>query len=333
MNGMSSAAPDKPARHGVVVLGSLNVDLVVTVSQIPRPGETVLGGAVSRLPGGKGANQAVSAARLGGDVRLIGRIGSDDFGDAIRLRLGSAGVDHHHVRMLRDVASGIAFVSVDRDGENAIVVSPGANARLTPDELELDEAAVKDAQVAVAQLETPMGTVERFAELCEVHGADLILNAAPYHDLSAGLLRRCKYLILNRDEATSLSNIIVKERKDAFRALAEIARRGGQNIIITLGGDGSVALTEANYIELDAYRVPVVDTTGAGDAFVGAFAVALSRQDSFDDALKFAAAAGAVACAHVGAQQSETNRREIQVLLNQQPQVPRRGPALEPSPR
>jgi sugar/nucleoside kinase (ribokinase family) len=125
----------------------------------------------------------------------------------------------------------------------------------------------------------------------------------------------------------------VKERRDAFRALAEIARRGGQNIIITLGGDGSVALTEANYIELDAYRVPVVDTTGAGDAFVGAFAVALSRQDSFDDALKFAAAAGAVACAHVGAQQSETNRREIQVLLNQQPQVPRRGPVLEPSPR
>jgi ribokinase len=319
------AAATSPYRTGVVVLGSLNMDLSVTVPEIPRPGETVLGGPVTRQPGGKGANQAVAASRLGGDVHLIGRLGRDDLGDMIRSVLLDAGVDLTHVRTIDDVVSGLAFVTVDAHGENAIVVSSGANAELTPAEVELEARALQGARIAVAQLETPLDSVARFAELCEKHGVDLVLNAAPYRALPGDLLRRCSYLVLNRDEATSLTGIAVRQRTDAYEALAEAASQGAASVVITLGGDGCVGLAEGTYVELDAYQVPVVDTTGAGDAFVGAFAVALSGGSGFDDALRFAAAAGAVTCAHVGAQ-SLTTSDEAQQLLEQQPQVPRRTP-------
>jgi len=317
-----------PLRTGVVVLGSLNMDLSVTVPQIPRPGETVLGGPVTRLPGGKGANQAVAVSRLGGDVHLVGRLGDDGLGEMIRSGLEEAGVDLTHVRTLDGMASGLAFVTVDAHGENAIVVSSGANAELTPAEVESEVSALLRARIAVTQLETPIEAVERFAELCEAHGVDLVLNAAPYRPLTGELLRRCSHLVLNRDEATSLTGVEVQQRADAYKALAEAARRGATDVVITLGGEGCVALSEGSYLELDAYAVPVVDTTGAGDAFVGAFAVALSRGGDFDDALRFAAAAGAVTCAHQGAQSPATSH-EVQRLLERQPQVPRRTPATD----
>lgn len=313
-------------RAGVVVLGSLNMDLSVTVPEIPRPGETMLGGPVSRQPGGKGANQAVAASRLGGEVHLIGRLGDDGMADTIRSVLLDAGVDLTRVRTMPDVGTGLAFVSVDAHGENAIVVSSGANAALTCAEVELDADALQRARIAVTQLETPLDAVARFAELCEDNGVALVLNAAPYRSFPSDLLRRCTYLVLNRDEATSLTGIAVRGRREAFEALAAAARQGASSVVITLGGDGCVALSNGSYFELDAYKVPVVDTTGAGDAFVGAFAVALSHGSGFDDALMFAAAAGAATCTHVGAQ-SLTTRSETRRLLNQQPQVPRRTPA------
>lgn len=312
-------------RAGVVVLGSLNMDLSVTVARIPRPGETVLGGPVTRLPGGKGANQAVAASRLGGDVRLIGRLGRDDLADTIRSVMTDAGVDLTHVRTMDDVASGLAFITVDTHGENVIVVSSGANGALTPAEVESEAPALRWARIAVAQLETPIDAVIRFAELCEQHGVELVLNAAPYRALPGELLRRCSYLVLNRDEAASLTGIAVRKRSDAYDALAETVRLGARSVVITLGGDGCVALTGGSYVEVDPYEVPVVDTTGAGDAFVGALAVSLAGGSDFDDALRFAAAAGAATCAHVGAQSLAT-RREAQLLMERQPQAPRRTP-------
>lgn len=325
------SAPDQdpagtvPSRARVVVLGSLNMDLSVTVARIPRPGETVLGSSVTRLPGGKGANQAVAAARLGGDVALIGRLGRDDLADTIRAVLTDAGVDLTHVRTMDHVTSGVAFVSVDAHGENAIVVSSGANEQLTPAEVDLEAAALRRARIAVVQLETPLEAVSHFATLCERHGVELVLNAAPYRPLPEDLLRRVGYLVLNRDEATALTGIAVRDRVDARAALTAAARMGAGCVVITLGGDGCVALTADGYVEVDAYDVPVVDTTGAGDAFVGALAVSLALGSGFDDALLFAAAAGAVACAHVGAQ-SGTTSRDARLLVERQPRTPRRTP-------
>lgn len=314
--------------HAVVVLGSLNMDFSVSVARIPGPGETVLGGPVTRLPGGKGANQAIAAARLGGHVRLIGRLGQDAPADPIRSALAGAGVDLTHVRAMDDVDSGLAFVTVDANGENVIVVSSGANAALTPAEVDREEHALARARIAVTQLETPLDAVTRFAELCERHGVDLVLNAAPYRDLPDELLRRCAYLVLNRDEAAALSGLPVRTRADAAAALAVVARRGATGVVITLGGDGCVALTPDGVVQLDAYQVPVVDTTGAGDAFVGALAVSLAAGADIGEALSFAAAAGASACAHVGAQ-AGTTRREVRALLERQPRSPRRLPARD----
>ena len=320
-----NSAGTVPSHAGVVVLGSLNMDLSVTVPRIPRPGETVLGSSITRLPGGKGANQAVAAARLGGDVALIGRLGRDDLADTIRAVLTDAGVDLTHVRTMDHVTSGVAFVSVDADGENAIVVSSGANEQLTPAEVDREAVALRRARIAVAQLETPLEAVVHFAKLCERHGIELVLNAAPYRPLPGDLLRRVGYLVLNRDEATALTGIVVGGRGDARAALVEATRMGASCVVITLGGDGCVALTADGYVEVDAYDVPVVDTTGAGDAFVGALAVSLALGSGFDDALLFAAAAGAVACAHVGAQNGATSH-DARLLVERQPQTPRHTP-------
>lgn len=309
-----AGGPDRP-RAGVVVLGSLNMDLSVTVARIARPGETVLSGPVTRSPGGKGANQAFAAAQLGGDVRLIGRLGRDEPADTMRAVLEAAGVDLTHVRVLDHVDSGLAFVTVDADGENAIVVSSGANAALSPAEVERDESALDGARIAVAQLETPIEAVRRFAELCGRHGVQLILNAAPYRPLPPELLRRVDYLVLNRDEAAALTGLPVRSRAEAGRALAEAGSYGAGSVVITLGGDGCVARTPDGDLEFDACPVRVVDTTGAGDAFVGALAVSLARGAAVPDALAYAVAAGAAACARPGAQVPTTDQ-EVRDLLS-----------------
>ncbi|MGY1809827.1 ribokinase [Blastococcus sp. SYSU D00669] len=310
------------------MLGSLNMDLSVAVPQIPRPGETVLGGPVTSRPGGKGANQAAAVARLGGDVHLIGRLGRDGGADTIRSALLDAGVSLTHVRSKDNVGSGMAFVTVDSHGENAIVVSSGANSELTAAEVESEADVLKESRIAVAQLETPLDAVTRFAELCELYEVDLVLNAAPYRPLPPELIRLCTYLVLNRDEAAALTGISVRDPRDGLRALAEAARLGAASVVITLGGDGCIALTQDTFIELKAFEVPVVDTTGAGDAFVGAFAAALSQDSQVEEALLFAAATGAATCAQYGAQNPITSE-EARRLLRQQPQLPRRTPASD----
>lgn len=308
-------------RTGVLVMGSLNMDLSVTVSALPRPGETVLAESITRQPGGKGANQAVAAARLGGDVQMIGRLGDDDLARRIRAVLHEAGVDTRHVRTA-DAATGQAFVTVDARGENVIVVSSGANGQITPSAIDLDADVLRSARIAVTQLETPLDSVERFARHCTDFGVDLLLNAAPYREITPDLLGRCRYLVLNQDEASSLTGVDVADRGSAVQALVAARRLGADTVVITLGGDGCMAVHGPQLFELDAFDVPVVDTTGAGDAFVGAFAVALAEGLDFAEALRFAAAAGATACAHAGAQ-SLTSPDETRQLLREQGRIPR----------
>ena len=268
----------------MVVLGSLNMDLVLTATQIPRPGETVLAGSLTRMAGGKGANQAVAAARLDADVTLIGRLGDDHVAQEIRGHLAPTGVRLDHVREIGGVSSGLAVVTVDPQGENAIVVSPGANHHLTPDELARDESAIAGPVIAVAQLETPLDTVRRFAEVAVDNGAQLVLNTA-------------------------------------VAALEQLVARDARGAVVTLGSQGCLAQTDEGLFEIAAYEVPVVDTTGAGDAFVGAFAAALASQAAPEQALRVAAAAGAVTCRVAGAQQDGLSYGQVQELIREQPGV------------
>ncbi|WP_089156430.1 ribokinase [Micromonospora sp. NBS 11-29] len=308
-----------PDRATVVVLGSINMDIVVTTPHIPRPGETVLAGGARYLPGGKGANQAVAAAQLGGDVVFIGRTGDDDFGYRMRAGLHDAAVRVDHLRALSGEPSGVAFVAVDTQGENVIVVSPGANAQLTPTDLDAHEGVLAQAGIAVAQLETPLPTVARFAELCRAHQVPLILNAAPYQPLPDGLLACCTYLVLNREEAAALTGVPVTDRASSRAALDAVAGYGVPHVIVTLGGEGCVARTEGRYLEIEPFPVTVVDSTGAGDTFVGALGAALARGDDLPSALRFATAAGALACCRVGAQQLGFGRPDVENLLRRHP--------------
>lgn len=302
-------------RSGVVILGSINMDIVVATSHIPQPGETVLGDSARYLPGGKGANQAVVAGQLGGDVTLIGRTGDDDFGRRMRTGLLKADVRIDHVSALSDASSGVAFIAVDVRGENIIVVAPGANSRLTPADLDAYEGAIASAAIAVAQLETPLPTVRRYAELCRSHGVPLLLNAAPFQPLPDDLIRAVTYLVVNSAEAAALTGVPVTGRAGARRAAAAAAARGVPNVVVTLGGDGCVALAGGQPIEVDAFPVEVVDSTGAGDAFVGALGVALARGDELAAAVRYAAAAGALACLHLGAQQHQIRAADVERIL------------------
>lgn len=303
----------------VVILGSINMDIVVSTPHIPRPGETVLGDAARFLPGGKGANQAVVAAGLGGDVVFIGRIGDDDFGTRMRAGLRAAAIPLEHVRTLSGVPSGLAFIAVDASGENTIVVSPGANARLTPSELDAHEAAMAGAAIAVAQLETPLPTVHRYAELCRRYDVPLLLNAAPVQPLPAGLLAATTYLVVNREEVAALAGVAVTDQADARRAAAVAAAHGVPHVVVTLGADGCLAFSEGRYLDVAPFPVDAVDSTGAGDAFVGALGVALARGDHLEKALRYAAATGALACRHFGAQQHGVRAEEVDELLARHP--------------
>jgi ribokinase len=305
----------------VVILGSANMDVVVSTPHLPRAGETVLSDTVRLMPGGKGANQAVAAGQLGGDVVFIGRTGDDHFGAVMRDGLRRADVRTDHVWALTGQHSGVAFVAVDPSGENAIVVLPGANAQLTPADLDAHEGVIATAGIAVAQLETPLPTVRRYAQLCRAHGVPLLLNAAPFRPLPDDLLAATTYLVVNSAEATALTGVAVADRTSARRALATMAASGAGHAIVTLGPDGCLALTGGRYVEVDAFPTEVVDSTGAGDAFVGALGVALARGDDLGAALRFAAATGALACRTAGAQQPRMRAAEVAKLLDRFPVI------------
>ncbi len=297
----SDARPPAPAE--VVVVGSLNVDLVVAVDHRPAPGETVLGGDVATHPGGKGANQAVAAARLGGRVAMLGCVGDDPHGELLLSSLRSAGVDDRHVRRLADVPSGIATITVTPDGQNAIVVSPGANARLGATDVLEARSLLAGARVVVAQLEVPLAVVERAAAAAA--GVTVVLNAAPAQPLPATLLKRVDVLVVNEQEAGVLLEGEAPDAEDAEDAARRLLGLGPRAAVITLGAGGAVhAADDGRAGHVPTSAVSVVDTTGAGDAFVGALALALARDAGLDRATGRAVRAGTVATRREGAQPS-----------------------------
>ncbi|HWQ46004.1 MAG TPA: ribokinase [Longilinea sp.] len=299
----------------IVVLGSLNMDLIVRMDHLPAPGETVLGGDLVTALGGKGANQAVAAARLGGQVSMVGRVGMDAYGHAQRSALEAAGIDTQWLLTDPGALTGVAFILLDKNGQNSIVVSPGANQRMLANDVAAIKPALEHADCLVMQLETPLETVTAAAALAAQMGVKVILNPAPAQGLPKDLLCHVDTLILNETEAALLTGMPVEGDAAAHAAGKQLLSKGPRCVALTLGGRGAYWITAQHSGFVQAYTVEVVDTTAAGDAFVGAMAVALAEEWEQDLATHFACAAGAIAVTRLGAQPSLPTLAEVKSLM------------------
>jgi len=294
----------------IVVVGSLNIDLVVRAPRHPEIGETIIGTEFKTFPGGKGANQAVAAARLGGAVRMVGRVGSDSFGESLLTTLIADRVDTHFIQRDPEAATGVALITVDEAGRNTIVVASGANAHLTPKDILDAEKLFRDAAVLVLQLESPLPAITQAIGLARKCGAKVILNPAPARKLEDNFLRSVDYLIPNQTELSLLTGL------DSIQAsIAYLHNIGVDHLIITLGEDGSIVAENGQVTPLKALPVKAIDTTAAGDAFVGAFAVALTENLDAISAAAWGNAAGAIAVTRLGAQPSLPSRKEFDEFL------------------
>jgi ribokinase len=303
----------------VVVVGSLNMDLVVRSARMPRPGETILGGEFHMVPGGKGANQAVAAARLGAQVSMVGRVGDDAFGSELLQNLSAGGIDHEHV--LRDAgsATGVALIVVDDAGQNSIVVASGANMNLAPSDVDAAATTLAHADVLLLQLESPVETVTRAAHIAHEHGVTVILNPAPARPLPRELLALVDVLVPNESETALLTGMPVGNHEEAVAASASLRAAGVGTTILTLGERGALLADETATRVFPAFEVDPLDTTAAGDAFLASLAVALAEGRSLDEAVQWGNAAGALATTRFGAQTSLPERRAVEQLLERAP--------------
>jgi ribokinase len=279
--------------YDVVVAGSVNADLVVRVDRRPAAGETVLGSDLATHPGGKGANQSVAAARLGGRVAFLGRAGTDGHGDLVRAALRGDGVDLGHL-ITTPGPTGVALITVDPEGDNSIIVSPGANARVTEQDIAAARPLFAAASVVSLQLEIPMDAVLAAARTAAEEGARVVLNLSPAAPVPDELLVLCDPLVVNEHEAASLGDT----------RPAGLLARGVRSVVITRGAEGAVVADASGVTEVPSPRVEVVDTTGAGDAFTGALCLRLARGDDLATAARLAARVGAAAVRRAGAQSS-----------------------------
>jgi ribokinase len=300
----------------IVVVGSSNTDMIIKVDRIPKPGETILGGEFASAAGGKGANQAVAAARAGGRVTFVARVGRDMFGDKAVAGFAADAINVDHV--FRDPASpsGVALIFVGKDGENSIAVASGANARLAPADVRKAKHVFRNASAVLLQLESPLATVIVAAELAARAGARVILNPAPAQMLPTDLLRRVYLLTPNESEAELLTGIQVKSTAAAAKAAQRLRARGVQAVIVTLGAKGSFVSSPAGGQWVPGFKVKAVDSTAAGDVFNGAIAVALAEGKSLYQAARFASAAAAISVTRLGAQTSAPTRKEIERFLS-----------------
>jgi ribokinase len=304
----------------IVVVGSSNTDMIIKLDRIPKPGETRLGGEFMTAAGGKGANQAVAAAKAGGDVTLVARVGRDMFGERAIAGLKDHGINVDYVQYDK-APSGVALIFVGEDGENSIAVGSGANAKLSPADVRKARSAFATAAAVVVQLETPLETVQAAADLGHASDALVILNPAPAQPLPDKLLKKVSILTPNEHEAELLTGIKVTNDTSSARAADALLRKGVDTVIITLGSRGAFVATSTTKQLVPGFKAKPVDTTAAGDTFNGALAVALAEGMRLIDAVRFANAAGAISVTRMGAQPSAPNRKEIDKLANGKPSV------------
>ncbi len=303
-------------KHTIIVAGSLNADLVQRVERFPRPGETVIGSDLSIIPGGKGANQACAAALLGGNVKMIGQVGNDPFGPILIESLAQANVDTSGIQVSA-AATGTASILVLSTGENVIVISPGANGKLTPDVITGRLDAIESGSILLTQLEVPLATTELCLRVARERGAITILDPAPAQALPPELLASVDFLTPNQTEAALLleSNEEIESYEDAEQAAQNLLERGPSTVILKLGQLGVVVATREAVYRVPGFAVKAVDSTAAGDTFNGALAVALAEDRALEEAVRFANAAGAISVTRHGAQSSIPRRAEVDHFL------------------
>ena len=294
----------------IIVIGSSNTDMVVKTDELPLPGETKLGGIFFMNAGGKGANQAVAAARLGGSVTLVTKLGDDIFGRQTLEGLKKENINTNYVFFDESNPSGTALIIVNAAGENCIVVAPGANANLFPTKNEKVEK-LRNAAVILLQLEIPMDTINYVAKLAKVNKQKLILNPAPAQKLNDELLRGLYLITPNETEAFDLTGVQVKDEKTDYAAADVLLKKGVENVIITLGREGAFFQNDQLKIKVNAPVVESLDTTAAGDTFNGAITVALTENMGWDKAIRFAVQAASISVTRMGAQSSVPYRKEI----------------------
>lgn len=299
----------------IVVVGSSNTDMIIKLDRIPRPGETVLGGAFSMAAGGKGANQAVAAARAGGAVSIIARVGDDLFGTQAVQGFIIDEIDVRYIVRDRTAPSGVALIFVGSNGENSIAVASGANAQLSPADVEAAGEVIGAAGILIMQLETPIDAVQTAAEIAAAHGVKVILNPAPAQPLADRLLRNVSTLTPNESETEMLTGIKVQSEADMTAAARILRAKGVETVIITLGARGAFVAAEGLNEMAPGFPVEAVDSTAAGDVFNGALAVALAEDRPLREAIRFANAAAALSVMKLGAQPSAPRRNEIEALL------------------
>ncbi|MBN1922153.1 MAG: ribokinase [Anaerolineae bacterium] len=303
----------------VTVVGSFNTDLVVRTPRMPVKGETILGGPYLTGPGGKGANQAVAAARLGAQVAMVARLGKDDFGDRAEENLRREGIQTDTVLRTEKTHTGVAVILVDEAGDNMIVVAPGANEALSPADVDAAREAIAQADILLLDLEVPMESVEHAAALAQELNIQVILNPAPGQPLSAELLRRIDVLTPNETEAQIITGLPVSNLEEAHTAGSYLLAQGVGAVVITLGALGALSITPQGAQHIPGWQVQVVDTTGAGDAFNGALAVALAEECPLPQAVTFANAAAALQVTRMGTAPAMPLRTEVETLLQARP--------------
>lgn len=298
----------------IIVIGSANTDMVVKAKKLPLPGETLLGGTFFMNAGGKGANQAVAAARLGGNVTLVTKVGNDIFGKQTVDSLKKEGINTDFVFVDDAAPSGTALIMVNEEGENCIVVAPGANANLLPADISIIKN-INEAEIILMQLEIPMETIAAVAKIAKANHQKVIINPAPAQKLNDELLKGLFLITPNETEATLLTGIKVEDETTASQAAEIFLKKGVQNVIITLGKQGAYFQKADLKIKIPAPIVKALDTTAAGDTFSGAIAVALTEGKDWECAIKFAIEAASISVTRMGAQSSVPYRNEMDLQL------------------
>ncbi len=299
----------------LLVVGSSNTDLVIRTGHLPKPGETVLGGTFFMNPGGKGANQAVAASRLGIAVTFVCKTGNDIFGHQSQQLFEDEGIDTSYVFSDLHNPSGVALITVDEHAENCIVVASGANAYLLPADLEKAEEAIERCDIVLMQLEVPVETVEYVARVAHQKAKKVVLNPAPAQALSKSLLKHLYLITPNKTEAEMLSGITITDRKSTEQAAKAIAQLGVENVVITLGSAGALIYANDTFEMVEAFKVKAVDTTAAGDVFNGALCSGLLEGQTLSEAVRFASKAASISVTRYGAQDSAPYRNEIGLTI------------------
>ncbi len=295
----------------ILVVGSINMDLVVNTDEIPKVGETVLGKSLSQIPGGKGANQAVAIAKVGGYVTFLGKVGHDHFGDFVLKSMKDSGVEINLIEKI-DKATGIAVINVDKAGNNNIVVVPGANFCVDTKYLNKNKKAFSEADIVVFQLEIPLVSVKEGLKISKSFNKITILNPAPAFDLDDETISYIDILIPNEHELARMANIEVVDKESMIKAAKVLIKKGVKRIIVTLGSQGVFYIDKDNQKQYPAFKVEVVDTTAAGDSFIGGFSKSYVEDKDIFKAIEIGQITAALSIQKFGAQSSIPNQKEVE---------------------